>query len=229
MSTKIYNAYCWEGAGGVEGLLKRLTALRARVFKRSVIEASARFTPENFDLIKYMDDIRAVMKTGMCFTAAGNTNHSCSATVHFYKGQIYVIFFSLPREIKGVPFLGLSDFHYQNQTDRDDGITDADWANRRRTWDKIFKKDERPGHAGLVFEIIDDSDSVSLAYAVFEKIHNHKAGVEAEILKCDACVKRRAKWLRKENAKRAMAELADEDVAAHGTGPKYGKGRGAKK
>lgn len=191
MSTKIYDAFVWRGMGGVEGLLRKLTLMRSNVFKRSVSEAAATKTAETYDLVEYMDDIRAAMKSGMYFTEKGNNNPSSSATIHFYKGQVYVIFFGLKLKYGRAPFGGLLDFHYQNQTDREDGITDKDWANRRRTWDAIFKKDDRPGHAGLVFEIIDDSDSIRLAYALFDKLHKHRAG-DDKTKKCPACIKRRA-------------------------------------
>lgn len=35
--------------------------------------------------------------------------------------------------LKRDPFL--RDYHYQNQTDRDPGITDKDWREREETWD----------------------------------------------------------------------------------------------
>lgn len=184
MSTKIYDAFEWTG-GSIEELLAILTRFRTLVFKKSVQEAASRFSASEFKLVEYIDDVREAMKSGMCFTKKGNFNPSCSATVHFYKGRIFVIFFGISRPTRLPPSKKMKDFHYQNQTDREDGITDEEWTEREKVWDAIFKKDDRPGHAGFVFEIIDDSDSVRLAYALFEKIHGHKAGVPGNCIFCN--------------------------------------------
>lgn len=62
-----------------------------------------------------------------------------SITVRECEGRFYLI----PYDRMGVlKFLRrdprVSDFHYQNQTDRPPRMTNREWGHRRRTWDKMF-------------------------------------------------------------------------------------------
>jgi hypothetical protein len=48
-------------------------------------------------------------------------------------------------EKKGV----LTDYHYQNSTDRPDGVSNKEWREREKVWDEIFKNHGKPSQAGF--------------------------------------------------------------------------------
>lgn len=50
------------------------------------------------------------------------------------------------------------EFHYQDQTDRPEEITEEEWENRRNIWDKIFDKFWTFSEVGLKYEIIGPKD-----------------------------------------------------------------------
>ena len=50
------------------------------------------------------------------------------------------------------------DFHYQNQTDKPEDISDDDWSEREQIWNDIFDIYFTPGEAGLTYEIVKPDD-----------------------------------------------------------------------
>lgn len=62
------------------------------------------------------------------------------------------------------------DYHYQNQTDKPDSISDEDWDERARVWNAIFDKYWSAGEAGCLYTIVgaDDLD-VSTVEKMLEK------------------------------------------------------------
>lgn len=45
-----------------------------------------------------------------------------------------------------------ADYHYQNQTERPDGVTEASWQDRRESWHDLIEADLTPSEAGLMIE-----------------------------------------------------------------------------
>ena len=50
------------------------------------------------------------------------------------------------------------EFHYQDQTDRPEEITEEEWENRRNIWDEIFDKFWTFSEVGLKYEIVGPKD-----------------------------------------------------------------------
>ena len=49
----------------------------------------------------------------------------------------------------------IADYHYQNQTDRPDGISAAEWKRRAKDWDKAIGPDYIPLNHGMEFTLLD--------------------------------------------------------------------------
>jgi hypothetical protein len=69
----------------------------------------------------------------------------CSVGFRSWKGQVYLIPYAGDGVYGVLDFLGelsyLEDFHYQNQTDRPDGVSSRDWKKRERVWDGVIDSD----------------------------------------------------------------------------------------
>ena len=49
----------------------------------------------------------------------------------------------------------IADYHYQNQTDRPDDISDAEWRRRAKDWNKAIGPDYIPLNHGMEFTLLD--------------------------------------------------------------------------
>ena len=49
----------------------------------------------------------------------------------------------------------IADYHYQNQTDEPDNISDAEWKRRAKDWDKAIGPDYIPLNHGMEFTLLD--------------------------------------------------------------------------
>jgi hypothetical protein len=56
----------------------------------------------------------------------------------------------------------MTDFHYQDQSDRPEDITEEDYQHRREVWDDLFEQERRPGYAGFVWNLLGDSDIMKI-------------------------------------------------------------------
>lgn len=50
------------------------------------------------------------------------------------------------------------DYHYQNQTDKPDNISDAEWKRRAKDWDRAIGPDYIPLNHGMEFTLLDYSN-----------------------------------------------------------------------
>jgi hypothetical protein len=72
-------------------------------------------------------------------------NFDASVTVRQNRGRFYLIWYAdcLSPVARCFDFMDddprLEDFHYQNQTDRPDGISASAWAHRRKVWAEIYQ------------------------------------------------------------------------------------------
>lgn len=57
------------------------------------------------------------------------------------------------------------DYHYQNQCDRPEWITDEEWEQRSKDWEKAIGPDYVPSRHGLTFSLV-DYDSIDASAAV---------------------------------------------------------------
>lgn len=195
MSTKIYDAYEWHGTiQQLMTMLFKLRTKVWQEQKRFITSAAERGHQVHFwkrkrlsldfhlrepnhseDYEQHTMELREVIKRGWLaeylraeMRAGFNSmfNFTSSSCVYFYRDRIFVQFF-------GVDFnrttlkkdRRLKDFHYQNQTDQPERISDAEWKERERIWDSIFKEERHtPAQAGLVFPIFEESQAFYFSY-----------------------------------------------------------------
>ena len=145
MSTKIYNAYKWNG--NIYSLLEFLQELKPKVWQHK-LDFLKNYTG-SFDEV--LEEMKKVMWVGL----NNPLNVSSSAVVYFYKRKIFVQFFDVHHSF--LEDERLQDFHYQNQVDMPDNVTNRHWNYRCKVWDAIFKTGV-PSEDGLTFGIIDYDD-----------------------------------------------------------------------
>lgn len=95
-------------------------------------------------------------------------NFQASIVVYTHKENIYVQFFGV-RGVKKYINKKFSDFHYQNQTDRDEKISDEEWKNREKVWDYIFKVTDKPSMSGLAFPLFELENCWDFCYWYWNK------------------------------------------------------------
>ena len=66
----------------------------------------------------------------------------------------------------------LSDYHYQNQTDKPDEISDEEWDMRKDDWDNAIGYDYIPSHHGLSLELFDVESSMSTSIVGNKIVHD---------------------------------------------------------
>lgn len=169
MSTKIYAAYQWKGRNGIRGVLDHLaTTVHGKVLDRAVKnlagnpDAIAAWKGNNQDWDIFENKFKQIL--------AGSTREylNFSSAVSVFPdadGEVYAVFNSLDSFSFGndcpecfIDSKLWRDFHYQNSTDCPSNIDKKDWANRRKTWEKLFKRcgpDARTfAHASLTYDFI---------------------------------------------------------------------------
>lgn len=145
MSTKIYDAY-QSTTTDICKLFKYFKQLKqTRVdYYNSII----------LDTIK-IEDIKQLEKM-TTETPYLKYKFSESVVVYPYKDRVFVQFFGNNDLMKIVNKCKLfKDFHYQNQTDKPERLTEKEWRNREKIWDNIFKgNDNIPAQSGLVYDFM---------------------------------------------------------------------------
>lgn len=86
---------------------------------------------------KKIDDV-------MLYLSRQDCDYSCSCSVFpMGKNKTLILFYCENRKMNDVweslPFI--SDYHYQNSTDKPDRIPQKEWNKRRSDWDKVFGND----------------------------------------------------------------------------------------
>jgi hypothetical protein len=71
----------------------------------------------------------------------------CSMVVFYYHKKVYVQFFNFNRKWDDTfkelrKSRKIKDWHYQNQTDKPDNLSDEYWSAREDVWEGIFKEHE---------------------------------------------------------------------------------------
>jgi hypothetical protein len=85
----------------------------------------------------------------------------CAMVVFYYRKKVYVQFFNFSRwwddTFKKLrKSRKVKDWHYQNQTDKPDNVSDKKWAERENVWEGIFKEHgaNTPAQCGFTVEFI---------------------------------------------------------------------------
>jgi len=178
VSTKIYNAFrvkdrkaqnlwplLWKIQDQAEANIR--VAFREHYLElvRQMDPASPEYqeswakTPEMEELpfrIRYARDlIRAGFKKNSTEMARDTYSLDVAVAVYPYRGRTYLRTFTESSSVVGkcLDFVHelpeLEDFHYQNQVDRPEEVSDKDWAARRRVWDGITEYQDIGRHVTL--------------------------------------------------------------------------------
>ena len=179
MSTKIYNAYKYNGT--IQELWDDLQIIREEVrdaINKLCLEvARESYIDNKGELNKdtLYDDIRRQMNIQYPSYNDIFAFGQASIVIYPYNNALYFQLFgldvsrglelSIPHMKKLMESGKIQDYHYQNQTDpyyEYDGTTytdiefdalEEDWERRRIVWDEIFEKSDVPKFAGLTFHI----------------------------------------------------------------------------
>lgn len=198
MSTKIYNAYVFHSSN-LEELYTVLDKMKKEWFERqlSLWKAGTQKSKEAFikdlkefsfelpkkireDFVKKIDGLPDYMALDEFFKTYAysrvNSPFNIDASVMIYPlgKKLYVQFF-LDRDAK-IPKT-FADYHYQNQSDQPEDVTNKEWKQREKTWDRILGRSNMlfcrdiPANAGFVFEFSNESVRYQLCIAILNKIY----------------------------------------------------------
>jgi hypothetical protein len=168
MSTKIFELYKYTGKD-IQTLYKWLEKLREKQIELQLDEMIHWIDIET-DPIKRRKqrfEIERRITDETRIGAGGPFNINCSVMIYFYKKDIFVHFFGVERKLY-IHNSYLKDFHYQNQTDQPNNISDEEWNIREEITDIIFSGIGIPSRCGLIFQILDESDNYMIARRMFD-------------------------------------------------------------
>jgi hypothetical protein len=155
MSTKIYNAYITTLS--IDNIHKYLFKLKDEYWvwcKEWVLSKYPEGkVPSYLDMMKIIEE---AIRSGR------NEPLNVSASVAIYPKNNYTLiqFIGFPyplmkRWTKRPTFRQkFKDYHYQNQVDKPESISDIDWNDRSKIWDSVFcaSRGWSPASAGLIME-----------------------------------------------------------------------------
>jgi hypothetical protein len=150
MSTKIYNAFKFDEKMDIYDVLAFLST-----FKKKVQNYYKKLAKEEYVVKAFKEPYESGNKTpfGKRFDRYGwdrDVNENCAIYVH--KTGIYIQFFINGDFTSIYKSKKLTDFHYQDQSDIPEDITEKEYNKRRKIWDGIFKNyDSTPDDAGLLY------------------------------------------------------------------------------
>jgi hypothetical protein len=162
VSTKIYGAYQYHG--NVEQLMEWLFSTREKYKDHKKKEISGIFGGEK---VKSFMALASLLEKAVEEQHNIAFNYRSEACVYFSDGNIYVVIFELPKHLMPTE-PEFTDFHYQNQTDRPEAITEEEWDKRRDTWDKIMKHNSF-GENGLTFSFTPPYFGIDIARYVVQQ------------------------------------------------------------
>jgi hypothetical protein len=199
MSTKIYNAYKFNGDHkDIIYLCKNLSKLfvddciqkinqkesfiiRSVRDKRTRKQRKRKYPLYHIELIDFLNDI---IKEGYRHPL----NFEASIVVYLHEKNIYMQFFGCEKLIKKDNFKykdSLEDFHYQNQVDMSNYDEDKepwnemsekrqleleeDWEKRKEIWNEILGGSAYPVQNGLVYELFSKPTQYLIADEYFKR------------------------------------------------------------
>jgi hypothetical protein len=202
MSTKIYDAYKYEG--NLQSLLNQLKDIRKEYQEERAnilsVMGKLEIEVENGKKVMLMDLHKEILgdlffgdylDKRMKIGYNEPQNISASVVLYPYKEDIYLHFFGLPNHlIKKID--GIKDFHYQNQSDMSNydwneekweemseerqKELEEDWDNRRNIWDEILGYDI-PSESGFTFDFHPVGYSMTMfCKEIIEKIKENYNG-----------------------------------------------------
>lgn len=153
MSTKVFDLYKYYKSDIFElhNDLLKIRKLQTEIVKKQIRGYSKLIDPEKSD-----NELRHMISNSTRKGMNDRYNIDSSACIYLHKGIIYAHFFGLEVELDTNKF---SDFHYQNQSDKLDEISEKEWGEREIVVDEIFKDHITPAKAGFIFEFLTYRDA----------------------------------------------------------------------
>jgi hypothetical protein len=108
-------------------------------------------------------ELESVIKANSrCMEKGIPLDFDCSMVVFYYRKKVYVQFFNF--NYWWIPVFAdlrktrkIKDYHYQDQTDKPDRLSDEKWNEREDVWEGIFKEQESdtPSQCGFTVNFMD--------------------------------------------------------------------------
>jgi len=149
----------------LEELFMFLVALRKQYHKECIKEIKACYgdnLPKWFEVQK---ELERQLSSG----TNDALNFQASAVIYPYKKRVYIQFFGLrERYLEKVLDGRFEDYHYQNQADWPEEISEKQWNRRGLVWDKILSlgQDGIPSDNGFIFPIYEKQHCLYIAYSI---------------------------------------------------------------
>lgn len=175
MSTKIFNAYLWDGTA--PELIEFLKDLRKKYIEAATdhlvqFQKWLEHQEEEYKRNKKYFSLSTYLQDQIIKGINNPDNIEASATVYFRDEMIAVQFFGLElfykddkrildETIKNHP--KLSEYSYWNNVDRLEGLTEDEWDERKEFWDFL----NVPSEDGLIYEFSNRS-------AIWEIVPNYE-------------------------------------------------------
>lgn len=161
MSTKIYDAYVSELS--ILELLPKFIKIAPKIKKTCINEVLedvyelAVFSFDKQNKEKTFDEIKDKYYREISKEERG-VNNGLLVMLYPFESKTYMLFFGKTKHIEIIENeIELKDFHFQDQSDKPEEISDKDWYNRLEIWDKILGGDGygKPIDYGLQFTFAD--------------------------------------------------------------------------
>jgi hypothetical protein len=169
MSTKIYNAYLFNS--DIFKLQEELNKIREHHFNLCVEDAKRILIKPKagIDWTKRCLDFVKLLETSRKSTSASPIDFSAEAVIFPKANNKFLVqFFRLHHKLE-IPKIFI-EYHYQNQTDQPEGISDEEWEQRRKDWDEIYDKYISPSEAGFIYEIFGANQETNMFLKLTEQI-----------------------------------------------------------
>lgn len=172
MSTKIYNAY--EYKNDIYSLYNFLINLKDEAIDIAcnIVQHSMKNYDDRYSWNDYENKIKALFQNN----SAVYPNITLSMVIYPIKyknkDRIFINYYGdLIHSVLEDKFLNndFLDFHYQNQTDGPDDVSEDEWEERAIIWDIIFNNYTIPSQIGFIFNVVYDCDFVRMCTKLIHK------------------------------------------------------------
>lgn len=84
-------------------------------------------------------------------------DYETSIVIFPFEEKLYGMVFSALRELTSDWFAQdfIEDYHYQNQSDMPEDVTEEDWSERARVWEGILEISSIPSNAGMTVQLVE--------------------------------------------------------------------------
>lgn len=178
MSTKIYEAWKFPPTMTLAELMPRLIAARKELLVQIKRQLRNLAKPDNEGRYPAEEERALLLKAYLSGTRDAR-NMQCSFVVMVHPeiegillrvfgvadilysndGKRYRAFIAKLTE-------DARDWHYQNQVDRDEGISEEEWTQRESEWDKLMEWGSTPAEHGLTYPVYELYQAQTIAWDI---------------------------------------------------------------